>query len=338
MISEFLNLNRILNLDKWQELQDAIALATKLAIITVDFRGVPVTRHSFPHRFCQEIRKDPQLSTFCQKCDARGGLEAVRQNAPYIYYCHYHIIDIAIPITIDNKYLGAIMIGQVKLNPKETNTNLEQILTISGPLYQKKLELLKDSYESLPVLTFSEIKIVAEMVFHLSNYIVEEALNKNLTLEMYQQALRNEIPSVPSGYTTQSIEDTKNAITSTLLDSRLKSSSVNAFSCNNPVLKPIFSYIHEHKSETVSLKKAAELCHISPSHFSRIFTKETGEHYSNFISHLKITWSKQLLIETDLTITQISEELGFNETGYFIKTFKKYENVTPAIYRKYSNK
>lgn len=335
LISEFLNLNRILNLEKWQKLQNAIALATKMAIITVDFRGTPVTSHSFPHTFCQEIRKDPQFNLYCQKCDARGGLEAVRQNAPYIYYCHFHIIDIAIPITIDEKYLGAIMIGQIKLDSKEKNINLEQILAVSNTSYQKKIMQLQEKYDSLPILTFNEIKIVAEMVFHLSNYIVEEALNKNLTLEMYQQALHQETPSVPSGYTAKNIEDTKNAITNTLLDSRLKSLSCNLISCHNPILKPIFSYINNHKSETISMKEAAELCHVSPSHFSRIFTKETGEHYSNFISHLKITWSKQLLTETEMSITQISEELGFNETGYFIKTFKKYENITPSIYRKY---
>lgn len=334
LISEFLNLNKILNLERWQELQDSIARATKMAIITVDFRGIPVTRHSALHSFCGEIRKDPHLYAYCQKCDARGGLEAVRQNAPFIYHCHYQIVDIAVPITIDNKYLGAIMIGQVKLDSNE-NHRLEQILTVTDEAFKKKRELLIEKYNSLPLLTFNEINIVAEMVFHLANYIVEEAIDKNLMIEMYQQALRSEKPSVPGGYTAKSIEDAKNAITNTLLNSRLSPLQSNIEHCKNPILKPIFSYIDQHKSENIPLKKAAELCHISPSHFSRIFAKEAGEHYSTYLSRLKISWSKQLLTETELSITQISEELGFNEAGYFIKTFKKYENTTPAIYRKY---
>jgi YesN/AraC family two-component response regulator len=50
---------------------------------------------------------------------------------------------------------------------------------------------------------------------------------------------------------------------------------------------------------------------------------------------LKIKWAKKLLEATDMPISQISDELGFNESGYFIKTFKKYEDITPAVYRKY---
>lgn len=39
-----------------------------------------------------------------------------------------------------------------------------------------------------------------------------------------------------------------------------------------------------------------------------------------------------------MPINEISDELGFNETGYFIKIFKKYEGVTPFVYRKYCKK
>ena len=79
----------------------------------------------------------------------------------------------------------------------------------------------------------------------------------------------------------------------------------------------------------------AQLCHISTSHFSRLFAKEVGEGFSSFVSRLKVEWSKQLLEKTDLPVTQISDELGFSEPGYYIKTFKKFEKVTPATYRKY---
>ncbi|MNE45002.1 HTH-type transcriptional regulator YesS [compost metagenome] len=77
----------------------------------------------------------------------------------------------------------------------------------------------------------------------------------------------------------------------------------------------------------------AKLCHISTSYFSRIFIKETGENFSVFTPRLKIEWAKQLLETTDEPINQISDQLGFCDAGYFIKTFKKFENLTPAVYR-----
>lgn len=100
-------------------------------------------------------------------------------------------------------------------------------------------------------------------------------------------------------------------------------------------LRPAIEYICEHKSENVKLDKMAKLCHISPSYFSRLFTKETGDNFSNYASKLKIEWAKSLLEESDMHINEISDELGFSEVGYFIKRFKKYEGVTPFLYRKY---
>ncbi|MNP74874.1 HTH-type transcriptional regulator YesS [compost metagenome] len=77
----------------------------------------------------------------------------------------------------------------------------------------------------------------------------------------------------------------------------------------------------------------ARQCHISSSYFSRIFTKETGENFSTFAPRLKIEWAKQLLKATEQPVNRISDALGFCDAGYFIKTFKKFEHLTPAVYR-----
>ena len=124
-------------------------------------------------------------------------------------------------------------------------------------------------------------------------------------------------------------------MTNVVADAYLKRTAGEAEMCSNPVLKPAFTYIFEHKSETISLKVMADLCHISPSYFSRLFAKETGENFSSYLAQMKIKWAKQLLEVTDIPVSQISDELGFNDPGYFIKTFKKYEQITPSLYRKY---
>ncbi|MNN95980.1 DNA-binding transcriptional regulator AraC [compost metagenome] len=49
---------------------------------------------------------------------------------------------------------------------------------------------------------------------------------------------------------------------------------------------------------------------------------------------LKIEWAKQLLRTTGQPVNQISDDLGFCDAGYFIKTFKKFEHLTPSVYRK----
>lgn len=333
MSSRF-SLESIIDMEKWQKLQDSLSLVTKMAVITTDYKGVPVTKHSHCQSFCQAIRKDETLSQYCQKCDARGGLEAVRLNKPYIYLCHYNIVDIAIPIIVHNQYMGAIMAGQVKLrdNPME----LEQIVTRpSNADTDKKFRSLEQEYTSLPVLSYDEVTTISEMLYHLCNYIVEEAINKNATIDMYRQVLTSEKPVTDSfaEHTYRSIQTIKNELENTLIDSQIGKLSNQQKISGSAILQPAFDYIYTHKNENVKLADMAAICHVSPSYFSRMFTKETGENFSVFIPRLKMEWAKQILETTDLSISQVSNELGFSEPSYFIKTFKKFERITPARYR-----
>ncbi|MCQ4086515.1 PocR ligand-binding domain-containing protein [Saccharibacillus sp. JS10] len=340
MIGEHLSIQKIFDLQKWERLQDSLASVTKLAILTVDYKGNAVTSHSGCQSFCQAVRQDEDLLPYCQKCDSRGGLEAVRSNKPYIYLCHYNIIDIAVPVIIDDKYVGAVMAGQVRLSDPSGAADLEQILTSKNKkLYSDKWEDLKDYYADLPVMSYQEIVKISDMLSLLCSYIVEEALNKNLIVEMFEktsaQGTTPSLSDILPGYTLQNLENVRKEMTHILTHSHTDSIQNENERLTHPVLKPAFDYLFTHKSESVPLKKMADLCHISPSYFSRLFAKEVGESYSGYTARLKIEWAKTLLENTDMPISLISSELGFNEPGYFIKTFKKYEEITPAVYRKY---
>lgn len=338
MSNPLFNLENIIDLEKWHRLQDSMALVTKMAIITVNYKGVPVTKHSYCQPFCQGVRKDDVLSPYCQKCDARGGLEAVRLNAPYIYKCHFNIVDIAVPIIIDNQYIGAIMAGQIKL--RDSAEQLEQLVSRPPSMEtESKFKDLEDAYDSLPTLSYEEVSRIAEMLFHLCNYIVEEAITKNTTIQMYKKSLRMEesAPSIDfdptSDHAYGNLQAIQNELSHTLVEHSLKGLSFKPIRPSNPLLQPAFDYFYHNKNKNITLNEMAKQCHISPSYFSRIFTKETGENFSTFAPRLKIEWAKQLLETTDQPVHQISDALGFCDAGYFIKTFKKFEHLTPAVYR-----
>jgi ligand-binding sensor protein/AraC-like DNA-binding protein len=341
MKTSYMNLNKILDLKKWNNLQDSLAIVTKLAIITVDYKGVPITHHSGIRPFCKTMRDDPNMAKLCEKCDARGGLEAVRTNTPYIYLCHWNIVDIAVPIIVDDKYVGAIMAGEVRIADSEEQQFLEQMLTVPtkglAQVYNK--EEIKRLYDSIPTLSYSEIKEAAQMLYSLCNYIVEEAMNKNLILEVYEKMTplkeNSSMDDFSTGYSLDNIQHIKRELANTVTNAYVKTTLNDHLVCKNTTLQPAFDYIFKNKGEKFSQQKIADLCHISTGYFSRLFVKETGMSFSTFISLKKIEWSKQLLEKTDLPIAQISDELGFNEPGYYIKTFKRYENVTPSVYRKY---
>ncbi|MEG2338964.1 MAG: PocR ligand-binding domain-containing protein [Clostridium sp.] len=342
MKKENLRLEKVIDFEKWNKLQDSIALVTNMAMVTVDYKGNPVTKHSGCQQFCNIVRKDKDMVRYCQKCDSRGGLEAARINKPYIYFCHYNIVDIAIPIIVDDKYIGAIMAGQIKLSDSGHNDMLEQIVTTSNKnLGKNTVENLKEHYDLLPTLSYDQVVNIADMLFDLCNYLVEEALDKNLAIEMSESLIQNDSmmnQDIFLGYRTKSIENMKKEMSNIIINSYVEENNNGSDISVSRTLKPAIDYIYTHKSENISVKDMANLCHISQSYFSRLFVKETGEKFSSYISKLKIDWAKSILEETDISIVQISEELGFNEPGYFIKMFKKHEGITPSVYRKYYKK
>ncbi|GJM76362.1 hypothetical protein HMSSN036_85780 [Paenibacillus macerans] len=227
MIQEHLRIHKILDMQKWKRLQESLATVTNLAILTVDYKGNPVTSHSGCRPFCQQVRKDPNLLRFCLKCDSRGGLESVRSNSPYVYLCHFNIIDIAIPISVDDKYIGAVMAGQVRLSDPENARELEQILSLQdSELYRIKRAELGHLYDELPVMSYEEVVKVSNMLFLLCNYIVEEALNKNLLIEMFEKASGQgetlNISTILPGYSIKNIESIKKEMTNAIADAYLK--------------------------------------------------------------------------------------------------------------------
>ena len=79
----------------------------------------------------------------------------------------------------------------------------------------------------------------------------------------------------------------------------------------------------------------AALCHLSPSYFSRLFSREAGEGFTSFVNREKIELAKKELRQTRKSVSQIAEELGYLNVSHFINLFKRLEGVTPLVYRQY---
>ncbi|WP_242845975.1 PocR ligand-binding domain-containing protein [Clostridium novyi] len=170
-MSRGINIKDIINIESFQKIQNDIAKATGVAIITTDYRGKPVTEHSSCTEFCKIIRSKDNLKELCEKCDSRGGLEAARSGRPYIYKCHRGLIDFAVPIIVEEQYLGSLMSGQV-LTEDASAIELEEIIKTNNE--NEDDLLINEAYNKLNVIPLEKIKAIANMMFHISNYIIEE--------------------------------------------------------------------------------------------------------------------------------------------------------------------
>ena len=94
----------------------------------------------------------------------------------------------------------------------------------------------------------------------------------------------------------------------------------------------ILKYMQENYS-TVTLSGLAEFFNYSERQIQRIIKKSTGCSFSENIQKLKMKHAAQLLSDPDRSISAISEELGYSDTGNFRHIFRKYYGMTPAEYR-----
>lgn len=93
-------------------------------------------------------------------------------------------------------------------------------------------------------------------------------------------------------------------------------------------------YINDHFNENITLNELADMNYITPGYLSSVFKKATGFNISNFIQTRRLIHAKNLLCETDDSISVISEKCGFNDSNYFSVVFKKYTSQSPLQYRK----
>lgn len=86
--------------------------------------------------------------------------------------------------------------------------------------------------------------------------------------------------------------------------------------------------------EELSLEEVAGTLGVTPQYLSKIFKEDTGLTFKEYMTELRIEESKRLLRSGDLNIKDICFKVGYNDTSYFIRAFKKYEGLTPKDYQK----
>lgn len=102
----------------------------------------------------------------------------------------------------------------------------------------------------------------------------------------------------------------------------------------NDALKDILLYIHDHYKEPLSRKEIAHAVGYTESYVSHLFSATMRLSLPDYINALRIEDAKELLVSTDLSISQIADALGFGSVRNFGRAFQKYAATSPKEYRK----
>ena len=102
----------------------------------------------------------------------------------------------------------------------------------------------------------------------------------------------------------------------------------------NPIIKKVCTYVDENLASDISLDTAADFAGVSSFYLSKLFKEEKGETFINYISDKRLEKSRQLLEQTELSIKEITAEVGYNDQNYFSRIFKSKYGLSPKEYRK----
>jgi len=99
-------------------------------------------------------------------------------------------------------------------------------------------------------------------------------------------------------------------------------------------LRPVIEYIAEHYCEKIYIEKLADMITVSPDYFTKMFKDSIGKTPIEYINGLRVNEAMRRLSETEASMAEIADGIGFCNPNYFHKIFKQYMNTSPLAYRK----
>jgi YesN/AraC family two-component response regulator len=96
----------------------------------------------------------------------------------------------------------------------------------------------------------------------------------------------------------------------------------------------ILDYIHKNFRSRITLSDIASEFYFSPVYCESVFSSDMGQSVIDYVLDLRIQEAEHLIIEGDMTLSEIAERVGFTDYNYFSRTFKKRSGYTPTEYRR----
>ena len=95
----------------------------------------------------------------------------------------------------------------------------------------------------------------------------------------------------------------------------------------------ILEHVHNHYAEPLTVTLLAKTAHLNKNRLTALFKKYTNMPPMKYLNEYRLYVAKNLIISTDLSVSQISEDVGYHQISHFIQQFRKCYGMTPLKYR-----
>lgn len=98
-------------------------------------------------------------------------------------------------------------------------------------------------------------------------------------------------------------------------------------------VRVVLDYIKNNYYQSVSLSEAARKAHLSQRQFSNLCKQLTGTNFVNYVNTIRVEKARELITETELSVSAIAFEVGYEESSTFYRAFKKHFDTSPLTLR-----
>lgn len=274
-------------------------------------------------RVCKFIQSVQEGKKKCFENDSKAIETAIKTKQAEIYRCHAGLMNIVLPILVNNENVGAIFAGPLLMNKMQIKDIKKYInglkeLNIDTRILEKIYENMSD----VKICSRNHIKFAIKMLSLLAHFIVYKEIAKKFKGKIE-----------PTFELQKKIKILQNKLVRAYPYLKIETKKEENLSANQKAVKRAKEYIDNNLNKNIPLKDVATVAALSPTYFSWVFKKETKTNFEDYFIQARIEKAKKLLKDTFYSIGEITDSIGYSDQNYFSFLFKKVTGFSPRDYR-----
>jgi AraC-like DNA-binding protein/ligand-binding sensor protein len=314
----------ILNLANLSQFQNLFYRFTGLPVSICNFDLETITFYPKTQRssFCKVVQTSKEGIKRCRASDLSAIEKALKKKRPYIYRCHAGLVNVTIPIIIDDSYVGSIISGQVLTTPL-TPQYIDELKKNLYDLPIKEERLIR-VLQNIKVISEEKLRLATQFLSLIATYIVEAEMRNELFKKI---ELEEDV--------TEEVETLKDRLKRSMPFGGPSNLEKSEDGDEKSAVECAVEFINEHLHEDLTLPVIADVVYLSPTYFARLFKNEIGLTFHEYLTQSRIRKAAHLLKETPLSISEVSQRVGYSDPNYFSQVFKRLMKISPSDFRKF---
>ncbi|CAM4297450.1 response regulator transcription factor [Paenibacillus typhae] len=171
-----------------------------------------------------------------------------------------------------------------------------------------------------------------DTAFRLIQWMLKVYLNDRMDNNLLSGI--DEVSAVPSPFFSKGHFLTWNDLKNSFLETvEHLEASAGSKPGRHPWLEPVFVYVKEHFADSIRLEEAAKMVNLNIHYFSHRFSQEMGMTFLEYVTQIRIRKSMQLIREFQLSAEEVASRVGYPNSNYFVKVFKKVTGMTVSEFK-----